>query len=118
MDTTFIVFYIILGLVLVRILTRVFGKFYKLRSEYDKLKEKAKMDLAQNPPPKHSPQEETDDYANKTPEELIKELTPTAPAIRPFGLFGIGRLGGGDPELLTRLEKKLKEAAEDQDREE
>ena len=116
MNTTYLVFYIILGLVLVRILTRIFGKFYKLRSEYDKLKEKAKMDLAQNPPPKHIPQEETDDYANKTPEELIKELTPQPRNVWQGPFYG--RLGGGDPELVGRLEKKLKKAAEDQDREE
>ena len=33
--------------------------------------------------------------------------------------YGRGlRLYGGDPELITRVEKKLKEAAEDQDRQE
>jgi hypothetical protein len=119
MDAAHLIFYIILGVVSARILTRIFGKFYKLRSQYDEMKEKAKIDLAQNPPAKHSPEEEAEDYANQTPEEMIKELTPPPPPIM-GGLFVGGRfvnplpgvtLGGGDPELMTRLEKELKEAA-------
>jgi hypothetical protein len=109
MDAAHLIFYIILGFALARILTRIFGKFYNLRSKYDEMKEKAKIDLAQNPPAKHSPEEETEDYANKTPEEMIKELTPRPPSIRGGPFFG--SLGGGDPELMTRLEKELKEAA-------
>jgi hypothetical protein len=121
MDAAHIIFYIILGLASARILTRVFGKFYKLRSEYAEMKEKAKTDLAQNPPAEHSPEEEAEDYANQTPEEMIKELTPPPPIMG--GLFVGGRfvnalpsvtLGGGDPELITRLEKELKEAASPQ----
>jgi outer membrane biogenesis lipoprotein LolB len=113
MDTTYLVFYIIFGLLLAHFLTRFFGKFYKLRSEYGAMKEKARMELAQNPPAKRIEKEETEDYAHQNPEELIKELTPQPTMYLNHALYG--QLGGGDPELVTRLEKKLKDTASQED---
>ena len=63
-------------------------------------------------------QRERNPYKIEPQENKIENL----PTVENYGkrtwYRGGYRLYGGDPELVTRLEKKLKDAAEDQDRQE